>query len=741
MNELIELAKRLMTADWALASWIVALVSAWTLVATCAYLSRATDKPPFTRWTTGWVFFSIAQAAEIGVEGMPGARLLHAVQMAAVGISAVCLLGGCVQIMHREEWGRRLAYAVAPILLWSVASAYGFHSQWWTREPVFLLLAGACVYIGLQYFRDRKRSHAASILSGGFFLWALHLAGAPLLEGVSILLPVGHVVSAVLTLAIAMGIILKEEAELSDERYRGVLASVNEAVFIVDLWTMEILDANDAAHRLTKHSAEKLIRMNMADLCPDLQSNRKNLLENRNLFNAVFKPYNEFNILQADNDPVVCEGDTNLIHWRTLPVLHIKVREVDKGRKIGQMMRRAEKLSSLGQLIAGVAHELNNPLAVVTGYAQLMCKQTIQDEKTKTTMQKIMHESERASKIVRDLLSFARPCEPQMIAVDVNHLVRSVMEVRERDLHAQGIESETRLAANLPWTQADPMQIEQVLNNLVTNAIHAMLEKAHGPCKLTVTTESNRGCIRIGVTDTGPGIPPSIRERIFEPFFTTKPAGKGTGLGLSISHTILEEHHGHLRLETEVGHGTTFTIELPIVEVEAPTREPAATKSPEQVATAISMSPRRLLVVDDEPGIREVLQELLTSLGYSVETAANGCVAMNRIENNHFDLLISDLCMPEMDGPELHRRIRDKDEGLARRMIFLTGDTVSPKSRTFLEETGNRWLTKPFNITDIENAVGTLLEQDPLTTLTGNGVHPSADGVRRYHPTTFVMRR
>jgi signal transduction histidine kinase/CheY-like chemotaxis protein len=740
MNELIELAKRLMTADWALASWIVALVSAWTLVWMCAYLSRATDKPHFTRWTTGWVFFSIAQAAEIGVEGMPNERLLHAVQMAAVGISAVCLFGGCVQIMQRKEWGRRLAYAVAPILLWSAVSAYGFHSQWWTREPVFMLLAGACVYIGLQYFRDRKRSHAASILSGGFFLWALHLAAAPFLGGVPMLLPVGHAISAALTLAIAIGIILKEEAELSDERYRGVLASVNEAVFIVDLWTMEILDANDAAHQLTRHSVEKLMTMRMGAVCPDLQSDRRNLLENRNLINAVFKPYNEFHILRADGDPVVCEGDTNLIHWRKLPVLHIKVREVDKGRKLGQMMRRAEKLSSLGQLIAGVAHELNNPLAVVTGYAQLMSKQAIQDEKTRTTMQKILHESERASKIVRDLLSFARPCEPQMTAVDVNHLVRSVMEVRERDLRAQGIELETRLAANLPWTQADPVQIEQVLNNLVTNAVHAMLETAHGPRKLTVTTESNGPCIRIGVADTGPGIPLSIREKIFEPFFTTKPPGKGTGLGLSISHTILEEHHGHLRLETEVGHGATFTIELPILEVEAPTTEPATTNSPEQVPTAVSMLPRRVLVVDDEPGIREVLQELLMASGYTVDTAADGCEALKRIENNQFDLVISDLCMPGLDGPELHRRIRDKDEGLARRMIFLTGDTVSPKSRTFLEQTGNRWLCKPFNLSDVEDAVRTLLEQDLLTTLTGNGVHPRPAGIRRYHPATFVTR-
>jgi two-component system NtrC family sensor kinase len=709
MNELAEIAKRLMTADWALASWIVALVSAWTLVGMCAYLSRATEKPYFTRWTAGWIFFSIAQAAEIGLEEMPAERLLHAVQMAAVGISAVCLFGGCVQIIQRNQWGRRLGYAVAPILLWSVMSAYKFHSQWWTREPVFLLLAGACVHIGLQYFRDRKRSHAASILSGAFFLWALHLVLVPLLAAMPILLPVGHVISAVLTLAVAIGIIVKEEAELSDERYRGVLASVNEAVFIVDLWTMEILDANDAAHRLTKHSVEKLIGMSMAEVCPDLQCNRKNLLQNRNMFNTVFRPYNEFHILRADDDPVVCEGDTNLIHWRTVPVLHIKVREVDKGRKLGQMVRRAEKLSSLGQLVAGVAHELNNPLAVVVGYAQLMSKQGIQDEKTKANMEKILHESERASKIVHDLLSFARPCEPQMTAVDVNHLVGSVIEVRERELSAQGIELETRFAANLPPTKADPVQIEQVLNNLVTNAIHAMLEKAQGPRKLTVTTGSNGFFIRIGVADTGPGIPPSIRERIFEPFFTTKPTGKGTGLGLSISHTIMAEHHGRLRLETEVGQGATFTIELPTLEVEMPAKERPATKSPEPVAATVSIPSRRLLVVDDEPGIREVLQELLTELGYTVDTAANGQEAMQRIENDHFDLLISDLCMPEMDGQELHRHIREKDAGLARRMIFLTGDTVSPKSREFLESTGTRWLGKPFNIRNVEETVRTVL--------------------------------
>lgn len=189
-----------------------------------------------------------------------------------------------------------------------------------------------------------------------------------------------------------------------------------------------------------------------------------------------------------------------------------------------QQLRQAEKLSALGQLVAGVAHELNNPLAVVMGYAQLLAKQEALGEKVRKDLMKILHESERAAKIVRNLLTFARPREPHLLMVDVNRLVTEALERREIQVQGADVRVVRRLAADLPATRADPDLIEQVLANLVTNAIQA-LEGHPGQRVLEVSTERRGDAIRISVTDTGAGIPIQIIDRIFDPFFTTKGQG------------------------------------------------------------------------------------------------------------------------------------------------------------------------------------------------------------------------
>jgi two-component system NtrC family sensor kinase len=228
---------------------------------------------------------------------------------------------------------------------------------------------------------------------------------------------------------------------------------------------------------------------------------------------------------------------------------------------------------------------------------------------------------------------------------------------------------------------------------------------------LTVSSEATGVFIHVTITDTGCGIPPEIMARIFDPFFTTKAPGKGTGLGLSISHGILKEHHGKIWAESEVGKGATFHLELPIVPVEE-TVEVVAPIKPKIEGNGQDEQ-RRLLIVDDEPGIRDVLEVILTSGGYSVSTANNGAEAMNLIKSNRYDLVISDMCMPEMDGEKLYEAISATDPNLAKRILFVTGDTVSAKSRTFLERTGNRWLSKPFNIKDVEEVVHSYMREKP----------------------------
>jgi CheY-like chemotaxis protein len=391
---------------------------------------------------------------------------------------------------------------------------------------------------------------------------------------------------------------------------------------------------------------------------------------------------------------------------------------VTERKRMEQQLRRAERLTALGKLVAGVAHELNNPLAVVMGYAQILSKNGAVDEKSQRDILKILHESERAARIVRNLLSFARPREPQLAPVDINAVIADAVEASLPRLQAAHIELITSLARELPRTLADATQLEQVLGNLITNAIQALAQH-DGPRTLRVSSERCADTIRLRVADTGPGIPVEIQDRIFDPFFTTKPPGQGTGLGLSICYSIVEEHGGRLWVESRPGEGACFTVELPLREGVAQPPEPPATPPQQSRPSAATGSPR-VLVVDDEPGIVDVLKQALGAAGYCVDTAAEGASGLELIRDGGYDAIITDLCMPGMSGEQLYGAVREFSPELARRIVFLTGDTVSPATRAFLERTGNRWLSKPFNIGEVERVLETVL-REPATASCGAG--------------------
>ncbi len=705
-------------SEWVTATLVLALISAWVVIGLTTYLNRSTGKGYLLLWTAAWMFYSVFLAASLAPAVSIDAKALVVARPACLGISALFLFWGSSQLTHTAV-RRSLAWsAVVAVVVWSYLAADKLSGSRWNAVPVFLFLATASAYSGFLYLRRRKHNRGAKILGAGFVLWAVVLIGLPYLAFSPAFLAAGQFGSAIVTLLIGVGMMVEQEVSVSEQKFRALFDSASDAIFLVDLWTLQVVDANQAAQQLTQRSASDLPGASILDLCPDLRKERDNLLDHRKMFSAVFKPYSEFHFARSDGTLILCEGDANMVHWQRQPALQIKVHEVDKGKKIGQIMRRAEKLSSLGQLIAGVAHELNNPLAVVVGYAQILAKQSFAEDKMTASIRNILHESERAAKIVRDLLSFARPIEPQLAAVDINRLVSNVVDVRERELRTNKIQLEKNLAPNLPHTKADQIQIEQVLTNLITNAIHALSGRPSAR-QLTVTTQERGFFIRITVADTGPGIPPEIQSKIFDPFFTTKTRGRGTGLGLTISNSIVEEHRGKIWTQSEPGKGATFIVELPIVPCEEETGAVKPVTSGTQVDPDAAQ--HRLLIVDDEPGIVEVLKEVLSSNGYSVETAFNGAEAMQRIETSRFDLIISDLCMPQMDGQKLYRTVLETNADLAKRIIFVTGDTVSPNSREFLESTGNRWFSKPFNITEVEEIVSNCLRQGATTVAAGNG--------------------
>lgn len=391
----------------------------------------------------------------------------------------------------------------------------------------------------------------------------------------------------------------------------------------------------------------------------------------------------------------------NLLETRFLHLELQKQNELleTRVRERTQQLLQSEKLATMGALLAGVAHELNNPLSVVTGQATLL-RQIVGGGPLETRAEKIAKAAERCARIVKNFLALARQHPPERQRVRLNQIVQEAVELLAYPLRVDEVEVALDLTKDLPVLWADPHQLHQVVVNLVTNAHHAMRDSPP-PRWLTLRTRfdpsPNRVFLR--VADTGPGIRPEIRARIFEPFFTTKPAGQGTGLGLSLCQGIVEAHAGTIRVESQPGQGAEFLIELP---VEVP---PGTESEARAIESLPPIRGKAILVVDDELEIAGVLAELLSAEGHRVETAGNGTIALEKLGGRAYDLIMSDIKMPGLDGPGLYRELERRHPGLARRFVFVTGDTQSPETTEFLRRTAAPNVTKPFVLEEIRRVV------------------------------------
>ncbi len=270
------------------------------------------------------------------------------------------------------------------------------------------------------------------------------------------------------------------------------------------------------------------------------------------------------------------------------------------------------------------------------------------------------------------------------------------------DLSLAHVQIEAELDRALPATSLGRDQMQQVLLILINNAMQAMA-KAPEPRLIRVVTALKEGRIWLTVEDNGPGVPAEIQSRIFEPFFTTKEIGVGTGLGLSIAHGIMSEHGGHIVYQKGSLGGAAFVMELPIVSIDQPQGAAAQFRAaPDGKLTPATPRPERILVVDDEKAIVEMLGEMLGLLGYKPCLCYSAREGLEKITETAFDLVLSDLRMPEIDGPAFYRMALEKDARLEKRFIFLTGDTVNEDTKTFLKATGKPFLAKPFRLASIE---------------------------------------
>jgi signal transduction histidine kinase/CheY-like chemotaxis protein len=364
-------------------------------------------------------------------------------------------------------------------------------------------------------------------------------------------------------------------------------------------------------------------------------------------------------------------------------------------RDLYHQLLQAEKMAALGQTISGVAHELNNPLATILTWAEQLSRQEV-SEGTRHGLDTILQQSERAARIVRNLLTFARKRHTTRTMVDLNAVVRETLALRAYDQRVSNVATIEALAAGLPQVFADPHQIQQVLLNLVINAEQAMLS-AHGRGSLIVRTwhDMDRDVVVLEVSDDGPGVPDEVQTKIFDPFFTTKEVGKGTGLGLTVAYAIVQEHGGEIRVRSEPGTGATFTVEIP-----AGMGALRAREEPLDVGKSV-IDGSLALVVEDEAALAAAVAEALTDAGFTVDRAADGEEALARVRERTYDVIVCDLKMPRVDGPAFYRTAVAEAPGLAQRVIFMTGDVAGTDAERFLEETGCRWLAKPFRLSEL----------------------------------------
>jgi two-component system, NtrC family, sensor kinase len=391
--------------------------------------------------------------------------------------------------------------------------------------------------------------------------------------------------------------------------------------------------------------------------------------------------------------------------------IHV-AKDISNEKHLRLQLIQSEKLSAIGQLISGIAHELNNPLTGVMGYSQLLQLRKDIDERAKESLAKINNLALRCQKIVQNLLSFARKQKPERTLCDINEILERTVELRGYDLQVNNIEIRRELDCKIPHTIADAHQLQQVFLNLITNAEQAMLESnGRGMLAIRSRWDQQAGRIVVEISDDGPGIPEPLLSRIFDPFFTTKEVGRGTGLGLSLSYGIVKEHGGSIYAWSRPGNGSTFYVELPVIARVHQETAPAPELMPRAIHFENAIRNRRILVVDDERYILEFFVEVFKMYAMEVDTANDGKLAKERILEKDYDIVITDFKMPLVSGKELYQWITDNRPALTNRVIFVTGDTASYETQSFFEKTGSRYIAKPFKIDEVKEAIQETLEK------------------------------
>lgn len=506
----------------------------------------------------------------------------------------------------------------------------------------------------------------------------------------------------------------------SETRFRSIAEAHPVPVLIATLKEGEVVYASQGSEAVLGLPVQQLLGMALSRFFTNTDSWNQ-LIGDVQKEGAV--DLRECLLQKADYHTFDAAVSARLINYERRPCAVIGINDISE-RKRAEVtikdqeaaLQQNEKLAALGGLLAGVAHELNNPLSVIVGQAVLL-REAAKDEKTASRADKIHKAGERCSRIVKSFLALARRKPPERKAIAINDVIESAIELLAFQLRTDNIELHKSLATPLPTVLADADQMTQVMTNLVMNA-KQVLQDREGPRRITVETwhmpaddHASDGHIGVAVTDNGTGVPKELIHRIFEPFFTTKPAGAGTGVGLSLCHNIVEGHGGRIWVEDAEGGGARFIFTLP-----ASPRALARENLDAMVsAPAKAVSPQKILIVDDEIELGQTLADILEPDGHAMVLVDNGRKALDCLAHEDFDIIISDLRMPVLDGPGLYKELEKTRPHYLSRIIFVTGDTLSIPVRDFLHSYALDVIEKPYSPEDVRGALSRLVRENART--------------------------
>ncbi len=493
----------------------------------------------------------------------------------------------------------------------------------------------------------------------------------------------------------------REDAiQQSEHRYRTLTETLTDAVFILDD-RLRIRYANRRFSEWTGYDGD--IEGSPSLDAFVLPEHRERL---RLALQGVLATGTSVHDVEVQIPPAVGQTEPRVLRVEAVPYgrdgatvgsLLVVARDVTLQAQLQAQLLQSEKMSALGQLVSGVAHEINNPLTTILAAAQ-SAQLDAAGGPTVEALERIVEETRRVSRIVRNLLTFARQHPLSRQATDVNSVVEAVCAMRRYDIESGGCALVQHLDGSRPIVSADPYQLEQVLLNLVNNAAQAIRDAERNAGRIDITTARQGDQVLVTVSDNGPGVAEGLRDRIFDPFFTTKASGQGTGLGLSVSLAIVREHQGQLTVRPNPTGGAVFTVALP----GAPAEPDQRTRSQRRGPTPLPHFPgRRVLVIDDEEGVRRALVESLGRLEVEAHAVGDASLALADPELARYDLILCDLRMPGLDGRAFHAALLETAPERVDRLVIVTGDAVSPETARFLKSTGLPTLLKPFELADL----------------------------------------